>query len=136
MGGGQIATAAALCARYGLAVRYVGLLPDLFREGQGVVADCELGADGVLALSFPLVPPGKGPGKSRISELVLPVEAGLPVQVVQGARDPFGTPDDVREALRAALGDKAAEVRVDEAKGTHSFTGGGAVADLVVAGLR
>lgn len=96
----------------------------------------ELGADGVLALSFPLVPPGKGPDKSRIGELVLPVEAGLPVHVVQGARDPFGTPDDVREALRAALGDKAADVRVDEAKGTHSFTGGGAVADLVAAHLK
>lgn len=89
----------------------------------------ELGADGVLALSFPLVPPGKGPDKSRIGELLLPVEAGLPVQVVQGLRDPFGTPDDVR----AALGDKAADVTVDEAAGNHSFSGGTAVADAVVA---
>lgn len=87
----------------------------------------ELGADGVLALSFPLVPPGKGPDTSRIHELLVPVEAGLPVQVVQGAKDPFGSPD----AVRAALGDRAADVRVDEAPGTHSFTGGGAVADLV-----
>lgn len=31
-----------------LAVHYVGLLPDLFREGQGVVADGALGADGVF----------------------------------------------------------------------------------------
>ena len=29
-----------------LQVHYVGLLPDLFREGQGVVADGTLGADG------------------------------------------------------------------------------------------
>ena len=89
----------------------------------------ETGADAVLALSFPLVPPGKGPDKYRIHELLLPVEAGLPVQVVQGAKDPFGSPDDVR----AALGDRAADVRVDEAPGTHSFTGGGAVADAVLA---
>lgn len=85
----------------------------------------ELGADGVLCLSFPLVPPGKGPEKSRIGELLMPVDAGLAVHVVQGARDPFGGPDAVREALAGA------DVRVDEAPGTHSFTGGRAVADLV-----
>jgi len=32
-------------------VRFVGLLPDLFREGQGVVADGALGADGTFAAS-------------------------------------------------------------------------------------
>jgi len=32
-----------------LAVVYEGLLPDLFREGQGVVAEGKLGADGVFA---------------------------------------------------------------------------------------
>jgi cytochrome c-type biogenesis protein CcmE len=31
-----------------LAVTYTGLLPDLFREGQGVVAEGALGADGVF----------------------------------------------------------------------------------------
>ena len=31
-----------------VAVRYQGLLPDLFREGQGVVAEGRLGADGVF----------------------------------------------------------------------------------------
>ncbi len=72
-----------------------------------------VGADGVLCLSFPLHPPGK-PEKSRASELMLPVEAGLPVHVVQGARDPFGTPDDVR----AELPDPS---YVTEAAGTHSF---------------
>jgi cytochrome c-type biogenesis protein CcmE len=30
-------------------VAYVGVLPDLFREGQGVVANGKLGADGVFA---------------------------------------------------------------------------------------
>ena len=89
----------------------------------------ELGADGVLCLSFPLVPPGKGSEKSRIGELLAPVEHALPVHVVQGAKDPFGRPDDVREALAGA------DVRVDEAPGTHSFTDGAAVADLVARGL-
>lgn len=88
-----------------------------------------LGADGVLGLSFPLVPPGKGPEKSRIGELLTPVEHGLPVHVVQGAKDPFGRPDDVREALAGA------PVSVDEAPGTHSFTDGPAVAESVLGWL-
>lgn len=73
-----------------------------------------VGADGVLCLSFPLHPPGK-PEKSRAFELRLPVEAGLPVHVVQGARDPFGTPEDVR----AELSDPSF---VTAAAGTHSFS--------------
>jgi predicted alpha/beta-hydrolase family hydrolase len=48
----------------------------------------ESGAAGVLALAFPLHPPGK-PEKSRAAELL---ESGLPTLVVQGAVDPFGTP--------------------------------------------
>ncbi|MEO3783906.1 alpha/beta family hydrolase [Actinocorallia sp. B10E7] len=46
------------------------------------------GAAGVLALAFPLHPPGK-PEKSRADELR---EAGAPVVVVNGDRDPFGVP--------------------------------------------
>jgi predicted alpha/beta-hydrolase family hydrolase len=49
-------------------------------------------ASGVLALAFPLHPPGK-PEKSRAEEL-LAVE--VPVLVVQGERDPFGSPDELR----------------------------------------
>ncbi|MBR7836025.1 hydrolase [Actinospica durhamensis] len=48
----------------------------------------ETGAAGVLALAFPLHPPGK-PDKSRASELL---ETGLPTLVVQGAADAFGGP--------------------------------------------
>lgn len=34
-----------------VAVRYTGILPDLFREGQGVVTQGRLGADGVFVAS-------------------------------------------------------------------------------------
>jgi len=37
--------------RTSLAVRYRGLLPDLFREGQGIVAEGHLQADGVFLAS-------------------------------------------------------------------------------------
>lgn len=53
----------------------------------------QLGADGVLCLAFPLHPPGK-PDKSRAHELALVPDR--PLLVVQGERDPFGSPDDVR----------------------------------------
>jgi hypothetical protein len=48
----------------------------------------ELGAVGVVALSFPLHPPGR-PERSRAAELAAD---GLPVLVLQGAHDPFGAP--------------------------------------------
>ncbi|MEU8822684.1 alpha/beta family hydrolase [Streptomyces sp. NPDC048636] len=50
----------------------------------------ELGAAAVLALSFPLHPPGR-PEKSRADELL---GAGVPTLVVQGGRDPFGRPEE------------------------------------------
>ena len=50
----------------------------------------QLGAAGVLALAFPLHPPGK-PERSRLAELEA-VE--VPLLVVQGERDPFGTPEE------------------------------------------
>ncbi|HVU73905.1 MAG TPA: alpha/beta family hydrolase [Mycobacteriales bacterium] len=51
-----------------------------------------VGAVGVVALGFPLVPPGR-PEVSRADELA---GAGVPVLVIQGERDGFGTPDDIR----------------------------------------
>jgi predicted alpha/beta-hydrolase family hydrolase len=53
----------------------------------------ELGAVAVLALSFPLHPPGK-PEKSRAAELL---GAGVPTLVVQGGSDPFGKPEEFPE---------------------------------------
>ncbi|MFD8910536.1 alpha/beta family hydrolase [Streptomyces sp. NPDC059575] len=54
----------------------------------------ELGARAVLALSFPLHPPGK-PEKSRADELL---GAGVPTLVVQGGNDPFGRPEEFPES--------------------------------------
>lgn len=51
-----------------------------------------VGAAAVVALAFPLHPPGKAgvPERSRAPELRA---AGVPVLVVNGDRDPFGVPD-------------------------------------------
>ncbi|WP_405612590.1 alpha/beta family hydrolase [Streptomyces sp. NBC_01508] len=54
----------------------------------------ELGAHAVLALSFPLHPPGR-PEKTRADELL---GAGVPTLVVQGGNDPFGKPAEFPDA--------------------------------------
>ncbi|MEV7725448.1 alpha/beta family hydrolase [Streptomyces sp. NPDC087917] len=72
----------------------------------------ELGAVGVLALAFPLHPPGR-PEKSRAEELL---GAGVPTLVLQGGRDPFGRPGEFPEP---AAGDPYALVEV--AGGDHGF---------------
>jgi uncharacterized protein len=54
-----------------------------------------LGATGVLAMAFPLHPPGR-PEKSRAGELT---GAGVPVLVVQGETDAFGRPEEVAAVL-------------------------------------
>ncbi|WP_316526389.1 alpha/beta hydrolase family protein [Kitasatospora brasiliensis] len=51
------------------------------------------GAVGVVALAFPLHPPGR-PEKSRAQELL---GSGLPTLVVQGPADPFGGPGEFPE---------------------------------------
>lgn len=53
----------------------------------------ELGAHAVLALSFPLHPPGR-PERSRADELL---GTGVPTLVVQGGNDPFGRPGEFPE---------------------------------------
>ncbi|MFJ6756461.1 alpha/beta family hydrolase [Streptomyces sp. NPDC091273] len=83
----------------------------------------ELGAAGVLALAFPLHPPGR-PEKSRAAELT---GAGRPTLVVQGGRDPFGRPEEFPEGEHALVeipyGDhgfavpKKADLTQDEALG-------------------
>jgi len=56
-----------------------------------------LGADGCLALAFPLHPPGRA-DKSRLGELT---GSGVPTLVVQGGRDPFGPADAFPASLPA-----------------------------------
>jgi predicted alpha/beta-hydrolase family hydrolase len=58
-----------------------------------------LGAVACLALAFPLHPPGK-PEKSRLPELE---GAGVPTLVVQGARDPFGRPEEFPPDISLAV---------------------------------
>ena len=53
------------------------------------------GAAGVLALAFPLHPPGR-PEKSRAAELLA---VDVPLLVVQGGTDACGGPAEVRQAL-------------------------------------
>jgi predicted alpha/beta-hydrolase family hydrolase len=80
-----------------------GVWPGLARSGLPVIAGgrsagarvaCRtaagLGARAVLALAFPLHPPGR-PEKSRAGELL---GAGVPTLVVQGGQDPFGRPEE------------------------------------------
>lgn len=55
------------------------------------------GATAVLALAFPLHPPGR-PEASRAAELL---QSALPTLVVQGDRDPFGTAADLPAQVRS-----------------------------------
>ena len=52
-----------------------------------------VGARAVIALAFPLCPPGRSPAVSRAAELRAAREGGAKVLVVNGDRDPFGIPD-------------------------------------------
>nr|WP_208383258.1 alpha/beta family hydrolase [Modestobacter marinus] len=63
-----------------------------------------LGAAGVLALAFPLHPPGK-PEKSRAPELR---GVAVPLLVVQGETDAFGRPAEVVTALAGHPGEISA----------------------------
>jgi predicted alpha/beta-hydrolase family hydrolase len=73
-----------------------------------------VGARAVIALAFPLHPPGR-PERSRAAELR---EAGTDVLVVNGDRDPFGIPDSA-DATRVVVlaGESHALSRRPEAVG-------------------
>ena len=58
-----------------------------------------VGARGVLALSFPLHPPGR-PEKSRLPELQ---GSRVRTLVIQGERDPFGTPEEFPDDVDLAV---------------------------------
>ncbi|KIF76611.1 hydrolase, partial [Streptomyces sp. 150FB] len=71
----------------------------------------ELGAHAVLALSFPLHPPGR-PEKSRAGELLA---AGVPTLVVQGGNDSFGKPAEFPAEIRESPADGYGLVEVPDA---------------------
>lgn len=85
------------------------------------------GAAGVLALAFPLHPPGR-PEKSRAAELHL---VDVPLLVVQGLTDAFGGPAEVQAALAGHPG------TVQGVAGDHALKKDpGAVAGAAVGWLR
>jgi len=71
-------------------------------------------ASGLLLLGYPLHPPGKPP-QMRTKHLPAIL---CPMLFVQGARDPFGTPDELRPVLAKLKG--RSELYVVEG-GDHSF---------------
>jgi len=66
------------------------------RQSSMVAADDPGLADGLLLLSYPLHPPGK-PAQLRTEHFGL---LRTPVLFVHGTRDPFGTVDELREAIK------------------------------------
>lgn len=83
------------------------------------------GQAGVVLLSFPLHPPGK-PEKSRAGELLA---VPGPVLIVQGTRDSFGTPDELR-----AVTPEAGNIRlVDVPDATHPLAPPASLAAELVA---
>lgn len=83
----------------------------------------QVGAVEVCCLAFPLHPPGR-PERSRATELAAPGRSGIPVLVVQGERDPFGTPSEF-----LALG--LAGVEVAAVPGDHTLARTAAAAAAV-----
>jgi predicted alpha/beta-hydrolase family hydrolase len=53
---------------------------------------------GVVSMGYPLHPPGR-PDQLRVAHVA---RIAVPWLVIQGTRDPFGSPTDVREACAAA----------------------------------
>jgi hypothetical protein len=79
------------------------------------------GADAVLALAFPLRPPRR-PERTRAPELA---DAGVPVLVIQGDRDPFGGPADFRVEIGTGI-------EVVGVLGDHSLRGSAAALQPIV----
>jgi uncharacterized protein len=75
----------------------------------------QLGIRGVVALGYPLHPPGK-PQQLRAAHLP---RIRVPMLIVQGERDPFGTPAELRPVLDAISAEVTLHV-VDNAG--HSLT--------------
>jgi len=75
------------------------------------------GVAGIIALGYPLHPPGK---PEQLRDAHLP-GIRVPVLIVQGERDAFGTPDELKPVLARMAGDVTLHV-VERAD--HSLTRG------------
>jgi hypothetical protein len=73
-----------------------------------------LGITGVVLLGYPLHPPGK-PEQLRAAHLP---RIKVPMLIVQGERDPFGTPDELRAAFEPLSGRVTLHI---VANGDHSL---------------
>ena len=82
----------------------------------------DVGADGVVCLAFPLMPPSRS--RSRLPELLA---VDVPALVVQGERDPFGTAADLAPHVGPT-------VTVGSLPGDHSLRGSAAEAARAVIG--
>ena len=87
-------------------------------------------ARGLVLLSFPLHPPGR-PDRSRVDELAATACDAL---VVQGERDPFGGPAELRAALESVA--QQGHREVVGVPGTHSFEPRTRAAREAAPGLR
>jgi predicted alpha/beta-hydrolase family hydrolase len=79
-----------------------------------IAASPDVEVDGIVLLGYPLHPPGR-PGQLRTKHLP---GVRAPMLFVQGARDPFGTPEELRPVL-AGLTSPTRLLVVDE--GDHSL---------------
>jgi predicted alpha/beta-hydrolase family hydrolase len=82
------------------------------RMATHLAAEQEPGVAGVVCLGYPLHPPGR-PNQLRVSHLP---QIKVPILVVQGSHDAFGSPDEIR----THLGGLRLELVVVEG-GDHSF---------------
>jgi len=82
--------------KHTIAVRYTGLLPDLFREGQGVVTDGRLGADGVFVASEVLAKHDENYMPPEVAEALKKSGHWLP----EGAKAPAGSPQPAPAGMK------------------------------------
>lgn len=72
---------------------------------------------GVIAFGYPLAPPRSKRTGDRVTHLKI---LTVPTLIVQGTRDPFGGPDEVKEAIADATPAPPIEILTVEG-GDHSF---------------
>jgi predicted alpha/beta-hydrolase family hydrolase len=82
------------------------------RMASHLASEGEAGVAGLICLGYPLHPPGR-PDQLRVSHLP---QIKMPVLIVQGSRDAFGTPEEIRTHVKGLR----LELAVIEG-GDHSF---------------